>query len=254
MTSAVQDVAPEVDPLEQFEKPPSVSFDPTRINDAGEAGHAMGEWVYLEVEGYLELVDRRDDKKQIMRYEDTGNPMKSIVLKVRENGIQKALWGKKPGGLFSALVAAQAALKVETGEQSRRIRPGDLLAVRWSALGDQPENKMYSRPKIFDAKVKPGTLPVGTPVNTSDNPFESAASTPAPAQPAPAQPQPRPAVGGDPWATSAPAAPAQPAPSAAAAAPAVPQPAAPAPSAPASVAGAEDDPFGAPPAGETPPY
>lgn len=246
MTQAVQDVAPEVDPLEQFERRPSVSFDPTRINDAGEAGHAMGEWVMLEVEGYLELVDRRDDKKQIMRYEDTGNPMKSIVLKVRENGVEKALWGKKPGGLFSALAAAQTALKEETGDKSRRIRPGDLLAVRWSALGDQPENKMYSRPKIFDAKVRPGTLPAGAPVNTSDNPFEAAATTPA-AAPAPAQPQPRPAVGGDPWANTAPAATPQPEPSAA-----TPQPAA-AP-APASAAGPEDDPFGAPPAGETPPF
>lgn len=242
MTSATQEVAPEVDPLEQYEKRQSISFDPTR------GGHNMGEWVVLEVEGYLELVDRRDDKKQIMRYEDTGNPMKSIVLKVREGGEERSLWGKKPGGLYSALAAAQTKLKEATGDPTRRIRPGDILAVRWSANGEQPENRMLNPQKIFEAQVKPGTLPVGQPVNTSDNPFESAASTPAPAQPAPA---PQPTVGGDPWASSTPAAaPAQPAPPAAPAQPA----AAPVQAAPASAAPAADDPFGAPPAGEAPPF
>lgn len=243
MTQSLNTAPPEIDPLEAAEKRISVSFDPQRINDLGEAGHAMGDWAVLEVEGYLEMVPRRNDKKEIELYDD-GNQKMSVVLAVSEKGVPKSLWGKKPGGLYVALVAAQNQLREATGEPKRRIRPGDVLAVRWSALGEQPENKMYSRPKVFEARVQPGTLPQGAPaVASNDNPFENAASAPAP-QPA-AQQQPQPQIGGDPFASTAPAAAPTPAPAAV-----TPQPV----QAPAAT-GTDDDPFGAPPAGEdAPPF
>lgn len=237
--------APEVDPLASFEKRPAVSFDPSRTNDAGQPGHAMGEWVVLEVDGYADMVQRRDARtKAPMVYEDTGKAKMSMVLPVKEAGVDKSLWSKVPGGLHTALRAAQSQMQEELKDPNRRLGPGDTLAVRWSANGQKTSNDpMMNAPKIFEAKIKPGKGPDPLAPNTSDNPFETAASAPAQAQPTPVQqqsvaPQPAataaPTVGGDPFATPvADAAAAQQA------------------SAPAGAP--LDDPF-ATPSGETPPY
>lgn len=205
--------APEVDPLQTFAKRPAVSFDPNRTNDDGtpNPGHRMGEWVMLDVDGYADMVQRRDRHNKPMAYEDTGKPMMSMVLPVIENGEEKSLWSKVPGGLLTALKGAQAAMQEEVKDPSRRIGPGDKLAVRWAANGPKTSNDpTMSPPKIFEARIQPGKGPDPLAPNTSDNPFETAAGQPA-AQPAPAaqpvapQPtpveQPRPSVGGDPFAT-----------------------------------------------------
>jgi len=242
---------PNYDPLASFDKRPAVSFDPSRVSEiTGEPGHSMGQWVQLEVDGYAQMVQRRDPKtKALMAYEDTGKPMMSMVIAVKEKGVDKSLWSKVPGGLLTALRNAQKELAETTGEADRRIRPGDLLAVRWAANGQKTSNDpMMNAPKIFEAKVRPGVLPA--PKGEAD-PFESAASQPAAPAAQPVQPAPQaaasdpwastpaPAVGGDPWATPAAAQqPAQPA----AAAPAQPT-AAPALAAAAPVT---DDPFAIP--------
>ncbi len=239
---------PENDPLATFAKRPAVSFDPNRTNDDGtpNPGHPLGEWAVLQVDGYADMVQRQDrTTKKPMVYEDTGKPMMSMVLPVKEQNKatgeweDKSLWSKVPGGILTALRAAQASLVEQTKDPSRRIGPGDTLAIRWSANG-QKTDPAYSPPKIFEAQIKPGKGPDPLAANTSDNPFETAAA--APATPA-AQPAAAPAAtqppSSDPWADTQPVS--QPAQPAAAA------------SAPAPV---EDDPFGAPPAasGDTPPY
>jgi len=248
MTSANQ--MPEVDPLAGYDKRPAVSFDPSRTNEAGEQGHAMGEIVTLQVDGYATFVPRRDAKtKQPMTYDD-GNPMMSMVLPVKERNaagewVDKSLWSKKPGGLLIALIQAQTKLVEDTGDKTRRIRPGDELIVRWSANGPKTSNDpMMNAPKLFQAKVKPGVEPA-----PAVDPFEDAASNPTPApRPAASAPQaqapaaatPPPAVGGDPWADT-------PSPVHVVSERA-PQPSQPAAAAPA----ANDDPFGPAPTGEGP--
>lgn len=220
---------PENDPLATFDKRPAVSFDP------GRGGHPMGEWAVLQVDGYADTAQRRDDKKQPMVYADTGKPMLSMVLpvkeKVGEEWVDKSLWSKIPGGLLTALRAAQQQLQEETGDPTRRVRAGDTLAVRWSANGQKTDNDpMKNPPKIFEAKVKAGVAP---PPSGNVDPFEAAASQPATpagppivAQPTPVE-QAKPNIGGDPFST-------------------------PVSDAKAASPAAADDPFGGAPADEPP--
>lgn len=157
----------EVDPLETFESQPAVSF------HAPNGGHAKGAKVKLDVRDWPKLLDQRDDDGVIERW-DNGDPKKVLVVPVfdgvDEDGkpAQKNLWAKKMGkkavtSLFQAIAQAQKAVRKDTGDESYRLGPGDILWVVYTGDDTSVAPKKGNYPKKYAAKIVPGERPVEKP-------------------------------------------------------------------------------------------
>ena len=132
----------DVDILQMFDSVPSVSFDP------GRGGVPEGQWVTLEVTGYIKQIQAKDDKGAPRFHEDSGRPVYKAVLPVLLDGEERALWAKKnwvEGGLFRSLAEAQRDL-------GHRIGPGTKLAVRWSWDTSKPK-KLGNHPKKYEVRA-----------------------------------------------------------------------------------------------------
>lgn len=170
--------APEIDPLEAFEKRPSLSFDVTK------GGYAKGEKAHLIVKSYGELiVDRDPDTKEIEYWplkpgQTTADPKKKYVLNVLDvtdpnNPVEKTLWAKpvrKGAALFASLIAAQAKVRQEI-DPRYRMSPGDELFVVYTGDDTSVPAKKGNHPKMFAAKLVPGKAEPPT-----EDPFADAAS------------------------------------------------------------------------------
>jgi hypothetical protein len=139
---------PNYDPLQEFDKTPAVSFDPSR------GGIAENTWGTMTVTDYIKLVQDKDDNGKPKFYEDSGKPVMKAVLPVEIDGEARALWAKKnyvEGGLFKGLQQAQTAL-------GSRIGPGVELAIKWHWDTTKPK-KLGNHPKAYEVKAKAGATP-----------------------------------------------------------------------------------------------
>jgi hypothetical protein len=139
---------PNYDPLQEFDKTPAVSFDPSR------GGIAENTWGTMTVTDYIKLVQDKDDNGKPKFYEDSGKPVMKAVLPVEIDGEARALWAKKnyvEGGLFKGLQQAQTAL-------GSRIGPGVELAIKWHWDTTKPK-KLGNHPKAYEVKAKAGQAP-----------------------------------------------------------------------------------------------
>lgn len=213
-----QTAPPEVDPLEAHESLPSVSFHEPY------GGYAKGVWAKLEIRDWPELIQQRDDDGQPEFWDarEGEEPQPKMVLVVpvydgvdeKGNKVQKNLWAKKmgtkwPDSLFQQLIRAQKQLKEETGDPTRRLRPGDILAVQYAEDDTSKPKVKGNYPKKYKAQIKPGTFVAPPPKDAlaedsspaSEDPWADAPATPA-ATAAPAQA--KPPTGGDPFGDAAP--------------------------------------------------
>lgn len=139
---------PNYDPLQEFDKTPAVSFDPSR------GGIPENTWASMVVTDYIKVVQAKDDNGKPMFYEDSGRPVEKSILPVEVDGEARSLWAKKnfvEGGLFKALQRAQTEL-------GSRIGPGTELAVKWHWDTSKPK-KLGNHPKAYEVKAKAGQAP-----------------------------------------------------------------------------------------------
>lgn len=193
---------PDTDPLEAYESVPAVSFHEPN------GGYAKGKWAKLTVRDWPQLVQQRDDDGNPEFWESTRpgeEPQPKLVLVVAvtdEEGVDKNLWAKKmgkkwPDSLYQQLIKAQKDLKAETGDATRRLRPGDVLAVVYAEDDTSKPKVKGNYPKKYKAKIKPGTYTPPPPADAlaeeSDDPWSSTPTAEAPRQP-----------GGDPFGAATP--------------------------------------------------
>lgn len=200
MTSTI----PETDPLDSYESVPAVSFHEPN------GGYAKGKWAKLTVRDYPQLIQQRDDDGNPEFWDATRpgeEPQPKLVLVIAvtdEEGVDKNLWAKKmgkkwPGSLYQQLVKAQKDLKEATGDPTRRLRPGDVLAVQYAADDTSKPKVKGNYPKLFKATIKPGDLPATPPADAlAEEAGDPWADTPVAAADGPRQP------GGDPFGAATP--------------------------------------------------
>jgi len=121
-----------------------------------------------------ELVQSTDFETRAPAVWPDGNPKMSVVISVTNNttGEQQSLWAAKPGGMYSALAAAEQASEAE-------ITAGGRLVVTFS--GETPnKNPRLNARKDYTIDYTPGN---GGVLNSKAEP-----AAPAPAATAPASP------------------------------------------------------------------
>jgi hypothetical protein len=118
------------------------------------------------------MLQTRDYQTKAPKFWPDGNPQMAAVFKVQLDGSGevRSVWAKRPGGLFSALQAAQEA-------SGARIGPGGRVAISFTGYGQAEAGK--NPPKVYAARYEPPNTFGGR---------GAGQGAPAPQQP-PAQPQ-----------------------------------------------------------------